>query len=337
MDAIGIIGNGFVGRATAAVFDKTHRVYAYDIKTGWTLNKAARDSTVWIWKKDTTPEQHIEKLLRDADPLAVFVCVPSPQAADGSCDISTVDSVVQDIADAAAKLRLHTTVAIRSTVPPGTVAQWQERHREWLSLVHNPEFLREQHAEKDALQANRVVLGFAGSPAYQLIEAYREALPAAVVLTCDSTTAELVKYTTNAFLATKVSFANELYALCGKLGVDYKRMIDIAKFDLRLGESHWEVPGNDGSPWWGGTCFPKDTAAICHVARSLGVPLTVVEAARKANPRLGFLVKPTMAGDITGIRRVTPEEAKISELSWIEAARAALAKNPILRDGDQIP
>ena len=103
------------------------------------------------------------------------------------------------------------------------------------------------------------------------------------IIKTDSTTAELVKYVTNAFLSTKVSFANEVYELCGGMGLDYDKIIEYATYDERLGLSHWGVPGPDGDFGFGGHCFPKDLAALLHLTEKLGTINNVLSATQETN------------------------------------------------------
>jgi UDPglucose 6-dehydrogenase len=93
----------------------------------------------------------------------------------------------------------------------------------------------------------------------------------------------MVKYTTNTFLSVKVSFANEIYQLCNKVGADYDKVIEYATMDERLGESHWGVPGHDGDFGFGGHCFPKDLAALLHLTNELGTINNVLSATQQTN------------------------------------------------------
>ena len=93
----------------------------------------------------------------------------------------------------------------------------------------------------------------------------------------------MIKYITNCFLATKVSFANEMYKVCGALDIDYDKVMEYARYDERLGNSHWNVPGPDGDFGFGGHCFPKDMEALKYKAFELGVPTNIIDAALKSN------------------------------------------------------
>jgi UDPglucose 6-dehydrogenase len=93
----------------------------------------------------------------------------------------------------------------------------------------------------------------------------------------------MIKYVTNTFLATKISFANEIYGICEKLDIDYNKVIEYAKFDDRLGYSHWSVPGPDGDMGYGGHCFPKDIAALVFIGNQLGVDTRILQATISKN------------------------------------------------------
>jgi len=107
--------------------------------------------------------------------------------------------------------------------------------------------------------------------------------PKAAIIKTDSTYAEMVKYVTNSFLATKVSFANEMYEICEGLNIDYDKVIEYARYDERLGDSHWAVPGPDGNFGYGGHCFPKDIKALINVAKDLNIFPIMLEATDSKN------------------------------------------------------
>ena len=106
------------------------------------------------------------------------------------------------------------------------------------------------------------------------------------IIKTNSTYAEMVKYMTNAFLATKVSFANEIYQICEKVGADYDKVVEYATLDERLGKSHWMVPGHDGDFGYGGHCFPKDLSALIHLSEKHNTTNNVLKATRDTNDKL---------------------------------------------------
>jgi nucleotide sugar dehydrogenase len=210
----------------------------------------------------------------------IFICVPTPMNPDGSCNTGIVEEVVQ-IGVPKGSNRI---IVIKSTVPPGTTDFLQKKLKGFnLSFVFNPEFLTEANPVQDFKNQDRIFIG--GSPeATQIVaDIYSIAYPGVLQIQSNATTAEMVKYVGNCFLATKVSFANEIYQICEKLGIDYNAVISMATLDKRLGPGHWKVPGPDGHFGFGLTCFPKDINALIAVAKSCGVTPTMLQAAWDKN------------------------------------------------------
>ena len=242
---IGIIGQGFVGNAIYQKFKNYYDVKTFDIKGMMHCNS----------RKEETMSCDI-----------VFVCLPTPMNQDGSCHTDIVEEAVADIST----LSKGNIVVIKSTIPPGTVAKWNKRYNN-LNIAFNPEFLTEANAVSDFENQTRVILGGPRSATTKLKTIYSKVFPKAAIVKTDSTYAEMVKYVTNSFLATKVSFANEMYQICNKLEVDYDKIIEYATYDERLGKSHWSVPGPDGDFGYGGHCFPKDVKALINLALDLNI------------------------------------------------------------------
>ncbi len=242
---IGIIGQGFVGNAIYQKFKNYYDVKTFDIKGMMHCNS----------RKEETMSCDI-----------VFVCLPTPMNQDGSCHTDIVEEAVADIST----LSKGNIVVIKSTIPPGTVAKWNKRYNN-LNIAFNPEFLTEANAVSDFENQTRVILGGPRSATTKLKTIYSKVFPKATIVKTDSTYAEMVKYVTNSFLATKVSFANEMYQICNKLEVDYDKIIEYATYDERLGKSHWSVPGPDGDFGYGGHCFPKDVKALINLALDLNI------------------------------------------------------------------
>jgi len=131
--------------------------------------------------------------------------------------------------------------------------------------------LTEANAINDFKNQTRIIIGGPKNAASKVRRLFVKAFPKVKIIKTDSTYAEMVKYVTNSFLATKVSFANEAYQICKKLNIDYDKVIEYAMHDDRLGYSHWSVPGPDGDFGYGGHCFPKDVKALINVAEDLGI------------------------------------------------------------------
>lgn len=253
---IGIIGQGFVGNAVYQKFKNYYDVYTYDL-----------DST-----KCNSSEQRV------LDNKIVFVCLPTPMNQDGSCNTSIVEYAVKRCFE----FGITKTVVVKSTIPPGTTEKLNEMFPS-LQVVFNPEFLTERNAVSDYENQDRIILGGPRPSTTELKQIFSKVFPKARIIKTNSTYAEMVKYTTNAFLSTKVSFANEIYEICQRVGADYDKVIEYATLDERLGESHWGVPGHDGDFGFGGHCFPKDLSALLYVARKQGSIHNVLEATQKTN------------------------------------------------------
>jgi UDPglucose 6-dehydrogenase len=199
----------------------------------------------------------------------IFVCLPTPMGRNGESDTSIVEETIRKLDEAAVALGRRAVAVIKSTVPPGTTERLNAG-RKALTVCFSPEFLREATFLEDFLNQDRIVIGGPPAEAEAVADVFRRSFPnVPIVLTC-STVAEMVKYMTNCFLAVKVSLGNELKGLCDRLGIEYGRVVEIAALDERLGTSHWTVPGPDGKPGFGGSCFPKDLNALMHLAAELG-------------------------------------------------------------------
>jgi UDPglucose 6-dehydrogenase len=173
-------------------------------------------------------------------------------------------------------------VVIKSTVPPGTT-EMLNKENENIHIVFNPEFLTEANAVEDYKNQNRIIVGGDRPYTSKVKNVFEKAFPQVTIVKTSSTIAEMIKYVTNTFLATKVSFANEMYQICQGLDIDYDKVIEYARYDNRLGNSHWSVPGPDGDFGYGGHCFPKDIAALQYVAKEMNVSTTVLNASIEKN------------------------------------------------------
>jgi UDPglucose 6-dehydrogenase len=135
-----------------------------------------------------------------------------------------------------------------------------------IQIVFNPEFLTEANSVEDFKNQNRIIIGGPRLANTKVKKIFAKAFPKVPIIKTSSTIAEMVKYFLNCFLATKVSFANEMYEICNYLKIDYDKVTEYAIYDERLGKSHLNVPGPDGDFGYGGHCFPKDVKALINVA-----------------------------------------------------------------------
>ena len=229
-----------------------------------------------------------------ADADAVFIAVGTPsRRGDGAADLSYVFAAAEEIADA---MTGYTVVVTKSTVPVGTGAEVEKRIKARrpeadFDVASNPEFLREGAAIEDFMRPDRVVVGTRSERAIELMrELYRPLfLSETPVVFVSRKTAELIKYAANAFLATKISFINEMADLCENVGADVQDVARGIGLDGRIGSKFLHA-----GPGYGGSCFPKDTIALVNTAREAGAPTAIVEAVVGVNDRR----KQAMAGRI---------------------------------------
>ena len=248
MNKVGIVGQGFVGKALKSGFEKHYDVYTYDTK----------EKCNCLDMNDLVVEANI-----------IFICVPTPMKEDGNCDTSIVEGVVKDINEFVLERQCsNRVVVIKSTIPPGTTEKLN-KECEYIQVVFNPEFLTEANYIEDFKNQNRIILGGPRPGITKVKRFYSKIFPKITIVKTGSTIAEMVKYTTNTFLATKVSFANEMYQICMRLDIDYDKVIEYSTYDERLGKSHWTVPGPDEHYGFGGSCFPKDINALIELSKEL--------------------------------------------------------------------
>lgn len=292
--SIAVIGQGFVGGSLTTVFtERGFDVYAYDKSGKYAKGSLPRHSDPAAGYPDS-----INELVLDNEDGGTpgftnvyFVCLPTPMFEDGSADLSIVESVLEELAT----IPGERIAVVKSTVPPGTTEAWNQKFGpQGLHIVFNPEFLTEANSLDDMRNQNRIILGGPRPYINQVKQVFQEAFPNVPIVKTGSTTAEMVKYVTNCLLSVKVSFANEVAQICEALdndglNIDYDKVVEYAKFDRRLGETHWSVPGpvptHDGRyvKGFGGHCFPKDINALMSVARQYGVEPRVMQAAWDKN------------------------------------------------------
>lgn len=259
---IGIVGQGFVGNAVYQKFKKYYDVLTYDI------NQELCNSD-------------LDNLVRNSD--YIFVCLPTPMNFDGNCDLNIIESSLLEL-NTLTKFEAvgSKTVIVKSTIPPGTTKKFNKQFSH-LNIVFNPEFLTERNAVEDYNNQNRIIIGGERPYSTSIVRIFSKVFPKAHIIKTDSTHAEMVKYLTNTFLSTKVSFANEIYQICKEVDVDYDKVVEYATLDERLGKSHWMVPGHDGDFGFGGHCFPKDLSALIKLSEDLNTTNNVLKSVRDTN------------------------------------------------------
>lgn len=277
---IGVLGAGYVGLATAASFAaRGFAVVCADIDE----KKIARLQTgelpffeegmIEVFAAASTPVEFTTDLAKACSCDIVFCCVGTPSAADGSADLSFVRSVARTCADVSP----NAIFVLKSTVPPGTSRSISEFVEGKLRVAANPEFLREGHAVQDALNPSRVVIGADDESVSSILANLYKDVGAPIVST-NTITAEMIKYASNSFLATKISFINDIANLCDVVGADVLSVAAGMGLDDRIGAKFLQ-PG----PGYGGSCFPKDVRALMYLGKSVDVPLRILEAATAVN------------------------------------------------------
>jgi UDPglucose 6-dehydrogenase len=231
----------------------------------------------------------------------VFLCVQTPQGADGAADLSFVQSAVRDVAPV---LGPHTVVVNKSTCPVGSTRLVQRVlseagvQAEDVNVASNPEFLREGQAVRDFLNPDRIVIGCDQPEAAVRVSELYKGVNAPVLVT-DPASAEMIKYASNAFLATKVSFINAIANLCEAVDADVREVAIGMGYDARIGFQFLH-PG----PGYGGSCFPKDVSALLHTAHEAGYEFGllagVVEANNSQHERMVEKVRAAAGGSLTG-------------------------------------
>lgn len=262
MEKIGIIGQGFVGTAV-----KEGMKNYYDVRT-FDLNGNCNEMSLYTLIENVNE---------------TFLCVPTPMRKSGECDLSIVKDCLYQISKIIKVLnKKDFIVIIKSTIPPGTTEKLNQEFSN-IHVAFNPEFLTEANAVEDYKNQNRIIVGADRPYSSRVKQIFAKAFPKVPIIKTSSTIAETIKYVTNTFLSMKVSYANEIYRLCEGLNIDYDKVIEYARYDDRLGNSHWSVPGPDGDFGFGGHCFPKDIAALQYVMETLGIDSTMLDATIKKN------------------------------------------------------
>ncbi len=311
---IAVVGTGYVGLVTGACFSEfgTH-VTCVD-KDASKIDMLERgEIPIYEPGLDGLVERNVKAgrlefttdlpgAIRDA--LVVFIAVGTPQGNDGRADLSFVKDVAVSVAE---NLNSYKVIVTKSTVPAGTgkmIRGLIEKHRvenHPFSVASNPEFLREGSAIEDFLRPNRVVIGTEDEMSTAILkDLYRPLyLIETPVVVTSVLSAEMIKYASNAFLATKISFINEIAELCERVGADVHAVAKGMGLDQRIG-SKFLHPG----PGYGGSCFPKDTRAILEVAREHGMNLEIVSAVIGVNeariPKSLAKVREALGGSFEG-------------------------------------
>tara|TARA_B100000963_G_scaffold361897_1_gene400648 strand:- start:1805 stop:2653 length:849 start_codon:yes stop_codon:yes gene_type:complete len=264
MIKIGIIGKGFVGKAVKYGFSsmKNCEIKVYD-------------------KNPQKSECSLDEVVNDSDYL--FISVPTPSNLDGSINLEIVDLCLNEID----KVNLsEPIILLRSTVIPGSSRKFQNKYPK-LNIVFNPEFLTERNANFDFISQSRFIIGGRKIHTKKVVGLFQKRFGFEVpIIETNFETAELIKYMNNCFLATKVSFMNEMKLIANISGADWDTAVNGFSLDERVGNSHMDVPGFDGKPGFGGSCFPKDVQALINYAKINNIDLNTLSGAWETNLKL---------------------------------------------------
>ncbi len=286
MANIGVMGTGYVGLTTAVCFSELgHKVVGFDIDTEKVETLTSGISTIYEegmselivknLKNNNLIFTHSISHLSDCD--FVFLCVPTPQDSDGSADLSYVIKAARDLNGV---LKKNAILVTKSTVP---VNAWKDiakaLERQDVTIVSNPEFLREGTAISDFFHPDRIVVGSNNlEKAQEVANLYQQDKVATIVT--DNSSAELIKYASNSFLAIKLTFVNEIAALCETVGANANDVLEGMGKDSRIGSKYLQ-PG----PGWGGSCFPKDVRALRVTAENNSINMALLSAAIDSNEK----------------------------------------------------
>ena len=270
MSTIGIIGYGYVGRSIEygfvdydrqRGFEPKHKVLIYD-----------------KYKKSTALS--LSEVLKQSE--FIFVCLPTPYDEENMrTDLSICNEVIKQICPQIAGL--GKVVVIKSTVIPGTTRSYAKMYPE-VSFAMNPEFLTEATYLQDFISPDRIIIGADNDwIAQKVTDLYRTCFPATTIVRLSTVAAEIVKYQSNVFLATKVALSNIFFDICKALNVNYDDVKKAVALDKRIGPSHLEVTSERG---FGGKCLPKDLGAIIGSCREMGVDARVLEEVHAYNLRI---------------------------------------------------
>ena len=307
---IAVIGTGYVGLVTGTCLAELgHHVVCVDTDELKIARLKAGEIPIYEpglkeLVAANVARGHLAFVTRLADAATsgvdvLFIAVGTPANDDGSAVLSHVYSAAEEVARSLAAQPStgdqFTVIVTKSTVPVGT--SWQVAHilgshlpPERFAVASNPEFLREGNAVKDFMEPDRIVVGADSERARKVLEKLylpltRKGRPLVVTSTVE--TAELIKYAANAFLATKVTFINELARLCEATGADVEELASGIGLDARIGRSFLSA-----GPGFGGSCFPKDLRALVKTASDFGSPVEIVETVLRANEHhMGMMVE----------------------------------------------
>ncbi len=312
---ISVVGGGYVGIVTGTCFARLgHEVTIIEIDAGKVAAVNNGQPPIYEIGLEELLREHAAKNLRASTSFAsiasadcVFICVGTPPKPDGSPDLSFIASASASVGTHVKNRASYCCIVVKSTVPPGTtekivmpaVLKQAGTAGDAIGFAMNPEFLREGRAIEDFMHPDRIVIGSNSPRAGELVEQIYQGISAPVIHTSLSA-AEMIKYTANAFLATKISFANELGNICKHLGIDVYEVMKGVGYDPRIGPLFLNAGAG-----FGGSCFQKDVSALVHLAKEVGedpVLLQSVLCVNEQQPHRMIALLEGKLGSIAGKR-----------------------------------
>lgn len=347
---VSIVGTGYVGLVTGTCFAELgNSVTCVDIDKSKVEMINAGKAPIFEDGLEALLKRNIGKRInattditgavRNAD--AIFICVGTPPAEDGSTDLKHIEAAAHDIGKALLKKEEYAIVIVKSTVPPKTTESLipileKESGKKCggdFGIAMNPEFLREGNAIHDFMNPDRIVVGAIDNKSYDILHNLYAKFKCPI-LRVDLRTAEMIKYASNAFLATKISFANEIGNVCKQFGIDVYDVMGAIGMDRRIGRAFLNA-----GIGYGGSCFPKDVNSLIYTAKKSGVQPKLLESVIEVNEsqplKLVELAKKKL-GNLNG-RKVTilglafkPDSDDMREASGIRII------NELLKEGAQL-
>jgi len=314
---ISVVGSGYVGLITAAGFaEKAHNVVCVDVVRAKVESINRGESPIYEESLDEILHKVVGRNLRASMDLhaavlgsdLTFICVGTPSRPNGSIELKYVKESARQVGMALSGKKIFHVVVVKSTVIPGTTDDIIRPILEKASgmtagvgfgLAMNPEFLREGIAVEDFRKPDRIIVGASDSKTMGILERLYAGFPTAFFAT-DLRTAEMIKYASNAFLATKISFINEVGNVCKSLGVDTHKVAEGMGLDKRI-SPHFLRAGIG----FGGSCFPKDVKSLVYRAKELGIKPRILQAVLDVNsfqPRRFIELAKKKAGPLNGKR-----------------------------------
>lgn len=251
MKKIIIAGYGFVGKAVVNSLKSNYNCIVVD------------------------PKHTPYSIAQHADADGIIVCVDTPSAENGICDIRNVCNVLDQVPTSM-------PVLIKSTIIPDSLTEIVDLYKD-LTICHSPEFLRAKSADYDFANQTYMIIGGEDENGFWQDLFSPVLSKCRLYFKCSIVEAATIKYTSNSFLATKLAFFNQVYDLCQSNGADYDVIRQVLSHDTRIGNSHMLVPGADGLRGFGGHCFPKDTKAFQRYTHGLNKPISILDSAMEYN------------------------------------------------------